>query len=109
MNSDTSTAEAGRQQPSRDRKAVPTSDGHLLHQLHAADIVRLLEVNFVTGLSAEEVHYLAEPVGITELHAQQSPEQKVALVPAETVKTKTLYVGDSINDINDAPAIPAPA
>jgi P-type E1-E2 ATPase len=44
------------------------------------------------------VRYLAEQVGISEIHAQQSPEQKLALVRDETTKAKTLYVGDGIND-----------
>ena len=47
---------------------------------------------------------LAEQVGITEIFAQQSPEQKLALVRTETSRAKTLYVGDGIND---APAMMA--
>jgi P-type E1-E2 ATPase len=43
-------------------------------------------------------------VGITEIHAQQSPEEKLALVRQETGKSKTLYVGDGVND---APAMMA--
>jgi P-type E1-E2 ATPase len=58
----------------------------------------------VSGDRESEVRYLAEQVGITEIYAQQSPEQKLALVRAETVKAKTLYVGDGIND---APAMMA--
>ncbi len=61
-------------------------------------------VMIVSGDRESEVHYLAEQVGITEIHAQQSPEQKLALVRAETEKAKTLYVGDGIND---APAMMA--
>ena len=61
-------------------------------------------VMIVSGDRESEVHYLAEQVGITEIHAQQSPEQKLALVRAETAKAKTLYVGDGIND---APAMMA--
>ncbi|MEO5714974.1 MAG: HAD-IC family P-type ATPase, partial [Luteolibacter sp.] len=61
-------------------------------------------VMLVSGDRESEVHYLAEQVGITEIFAQQSPEQKLALVRAETAKTKTLYVGDGIND---APAMMA--
>ena len=58
----------------------------------------------VSGDRESEVRYLAEQVGITEIFAQQSPEQKLALVRAETAKAKTLYVGDGIND---APAMMA--
>jgi heavy metal translocating P-type ATPase len=61
-------------------------------------------VMLVSGDRESEVHYLAGQVGITEIHAQQSPEQKLALVRAETAKAKTLYVGDGIND---APAMMA--
>jgi len=61
-------------------------------------------VMLVSGDRESEVRYLAEQVGITEVHAQQSPEQKLALVRAETAKAKTLYVGDGIND---APAMMA--
>ena len=61
-------------------------------------------VMIVSGDRESEVQYLAEQVGITEIHAQQSPEQKLALVRAETAKAKTLYVGDGIND---APAMMA--
>ena len=58
----------------------------------------------MSGDRESEVRYLAKQVGITEIHAQQSPEQKLALVRAETAKAKTLYVGDGIND---APAMMA--
>jgi P-type E1-E2 ATPase len=43
-------------------------------------------------------------VGITEIHAQKSPEDKLAIVRKETAVGKTLYVGDGIND---APAMMA--
>jgi P-type E1-E2 ATPase len=58
----------------------------------------------VSGDREAEVRYLAEQVGISEIHAEQSPEQKLALVKQETAHAKTLYVGDGIND---APAMMA--
>ena len=61
-------------------------------------------VLIVSGDRESEVRYLAEQVGITEIYAQQTPEQKLTLVRAETAKAKTLYVGDGIND---APAMMA--
>ena len=61
-------------------------------------------VMIVSGDRESEVRYLAEQVGITVIYAQQSPEQKLALVREETAKAKTLYVGDGIND---APAMMA--
>jgi P-type E1-E2 ATPase len=50
------------------------------------------------------VRYLAEQMGITEIHAQKSPEEKLEIVRRETALAKTLYVGDGIND---APAMMA--
>ncbi len=61
-------------------------------------------VMLVSGDRESEVHYLAELVGIEEVRAEQSPEQKLSLVRDETTKAKTLYVGDGIND---APAMMA--
>ena len=61
-------------------------------------------VMIVSGDRESEVRYLAEQVGITEIHAQKSPEAKLAIVRQETAAAKTLYVGDGIND---APAMMA--
>ncbi len=61
-------------------------------------------VMLVSGDRESEVRYLAETVGITEVHAGKSPEEKVAIVKAETAHSKTLFVGDGIND---APALMA--
>ena len=61
-------------------------------------------VMIVSGDRESEVHYLAEQVGITEIHAQKSPEEKLEIVRKETAAAKTLYVGDGIND---APAMMA--
>ena len=56
----------------------------------------------VSGDRESEVRYLAEQVGITQICAQKSPEEKLDIVRQETAKAKTLYVGDGIND---APAM----
>jgi len=61
-------------------------------------------VMILSGDRESEVRYLAEQVGISETHAEQSPEQKLAIVRHETARAKTLYVGDGIND---APAMMA--
>jgi P-type E1-E2 ATPase len=58
----------------------------------------------VSGDRESEVRYLAEQVGITEIHAGKSPEDKLAIVRSETQKAKTLFLGDGIND---APALMA--
>ena len=56
----------------------------------------------VSGDREQEVRYLADRVGITEVHAGRSPEEKVAITRAETLRAPTLFVGDGIND---APAL----
>jgi P-type E1-E2 ATPase len=61
-------------------------------------------IMIVSGDRESEVRYLAEEVGISEIYAQKSPEEKLAIVRNETAKAKTLYVGDGIND---APAMMA--
>ncbi|WP_165223687.1 heavy metal translocating P-type ATPase [Aquisphaera insulae] len=61
-------------------------------------------VLLVSGDRESEVRYLAEKVGIREVHAGQSPEQKLALVRAETLRARTVFLGDGIND---APALTA--
>jgi len=58
----------------------------------------------VSGDRLEEVRYLAAEVGISEIHAAKSPEEKVAIVREETRRARTLFVGDGIND---APAMQA--
>jgi heavy metal translocating P-type ATPase len=59
-------------------------------------------VLLVSGDRESEVRYLAQEVGITEVYAGQTPEQKVAIVEAETKRARTLFIGDGIND---APAL----
>ncbi len=61
-------------------------------------------VMIVSGDRESEARYLAKQVGITEIYAQKSPEDKLAIVRKETALAKTLYVGDGIND---APAMMA--
>ncbi|MBX3399080.1 MAG: heavy metal translocating P-type ATPase [Gemmataceae bacterium] len=61
-------------------------------------------VLLVSGDRESEVRYLADKVGITEVFASQSPEQKLALVRSETLKANSIFMGDGIND---APALTA--
>ena len=56
----------------------------------------------VSGDRESEVRYLAGVVGIEDYRSGQSPEQKVAIVKAETLRQPTLFVGDGLND---APAL----
>lgn len=60
------------------------------------------KVMIISGDREEEVRYLADFVGINNVYAGKSPEEKVEIVVAETKKAKTAYLGDGIND---APAI----
>jgi P-type E1-E2 ATPase len=59
-------------------------------------------VLLVSGDRESEVRYLAQQVGITEVYAGQTPEQKVAITRRETSQAPTLFIGDGIND---APAL----
>lgn len=72
--------------------------GHLGSRHHIDHVM------LVSGDRESEVQYLAGQVGIREVHADQSPEEKLALVRRETGQSPTLYVGDGIND---APAMMA--
>ena len=58
----------------------------------------------VSGDRKSEVEYLAEQVGIKNIFASQSPEEKLHIVNAETSRALTIFVGDGIND---APALMA--
>ena len=58
----------------------------------------------VSGDRESEVRYLADQVGISEIQAEKTPEEKLSIVRQETSQAKTLYVGDGIND---APAMMA--
>ncbi len=72
--------------------------GHLLPK-H-----RISRTMMVSGDRESEVRYLAEQVGIDDIYFSQSPEQKLAIVNAESAKAHTIFVGDGIND---APALMA--
>jgi heavy metal translocating P-type ATPase len=65
---------------------------------------RFQRVMLVSGDRESEVRYLADQVGIEEVHAGQSPEEKLALVRRETERAPTVFLGDGIND---APALAA--
>lgn len=64
---------------------------------HDVDRVILL-----SGDREAEVRHLATAVGISEVYAGKSPEEKLAFVREEAAKGRTLFVGDGIND---APAM----
>lgn len=60
------------------------------------------KVMIASGDREEEVRYLANSVGIADVYAGKSPEEKVDIVVKETQQAKTAYLGDGIND---APAL----
>ena len=62
------------------------------------------KVMIVSGDREEEVSYLAHSIGISNVFAGKSPQEKVDIVVEETKKAKTAYLGDGIND---APALVA--
>jgi heavy metal translocating P-type ATPase len=63
---------------------------------------RFERVIIVSGDRESEVRYLAQRVGIREIYAGQTPEEKVAITRRETLRAPTLFIGDGIND---APAL----
>ncbi len=60
------------------------------------------KVMLVSGDRESEVKYLGDLVGITDVRASMSPEDKVAIVKEENKSAETLFVGDGVND---APAL----
>jgi heavy metal translocating P-type ATPase len=82
---------------------APRTESHSFMQ-HLGPRHQFSRLMIVSGDRESEVRYLAQEVGITEIHAGQSPEEKLAIVRAETECANTLYVGDGIND---APAMMA--
>lgn len=62
------------------------------------------KIMLVSGDRDSEVNYMGDLLHLTEIHASQSPEQKLALVRKETLKAATVFMGDGIND---APALTA--
>ncbi len=80
---------------------APRADGKSFIS-HLAPTHQFTKVMLVSGDRASEVEYLAGILGIKDTLASQSPEQKVAIVRAETALAPTLFMGDGIND---APAL----
>jgi heavy metal translocating P-type ATPase len=81
----------------------PRADGRTFVK-HLGPAHGLSRVMLVSGDREGEVRWLADVVGITNVHAEVSPEGKLAIVEAEVAKAPTVFVGDGIND---APAMAA--
>lgn len=62
------------------------------------------KIMLVSGDRESEVHYLGKLLDLSELHASQTPEQKLKIVREEMKRAPTLFMGDGIND---APALTA--
>lgn len=62
------------------------------------------KIMLVSGDRESEVKYLGALLNLSELHASQTPQQKLAIVRSEMNKAPTLFMGDGIND---APALTA--
>jgi heavy metal translocating P-type ATPase len=80
---------------------TPRQEGAAFIQ-HLSPKHRFEKIMLVSGDRESEVRYLADQVGIREVFAHQTPEQKLAIVKAETGRARTIFVGDGIND---APAL----
>ena len=81
----------------------PRADGRPFVR-HLKPAHGLSRVMLVSGDRESEVRWLADLVGITEVHAGIQPEGKLRIVEQATAEAPTLFVGDGIND---APALAA--
>jgi heavy metal translocating P-type ATPase len=82
---------------------APRAESHSFVS-HLAPAHQFSKVMLVSGDREEEVRYFANLVGIRDVFASQSPEQKLDIVRREAQKAPTLFMGDGIND---APALTA--
>jgi heavy metal translocating P-type ATPase len=82
---------------------APRADGRSFVS-HLGPAHKLERILLVSGDRESEVRWLADVVGIKEVHAGVQPEGKLALVEAATREAPTVFVGDGIND---APALAA--
>lgn len=71
---------------------------------HLAPSHQFKKIMLVSGDRESEVNYMGTLLNLTEIHASQSPEQKLNIVRQETKKAPTVFIGDGIND---APALTA--
>lgn len=69
---------------------------------HLAPSHHFKKILIISGDRESEVKDIANQLGIKEIYASQTPEQKVEIVRQETAKAPTLFMGDGIND---APAL----
>ena len=60
--------------------------GHLASRHHYTRVL------LVSGDRDQEVRYLADHVGISEVYAEKSPEEKVMITRAEVARAPTLFM-----------------
>jgi soluble P-type ATPase len=72
-----------------------------IRRLRAAGLRRLV---MLTGDRAEPAREVATVLGLDDVHAEQTPSEKVVAVRGERTKAITVMVGDGVND---APALAA--
>ncbi|NLG19424.1 MAG: cadmium-translocating P-type ATPase [Fibrobacter sp.] len=82
---------------------IPRKEGTTFIE-HLKKKHRIDHVLLVSGDREEDVRYLAEQIGIKEVFAGASPEQKLRIVQEKVKTGDTVFVGDGIND---APALMA--
>lgn len=80
---------------------VPRTEGRSFIA-HLVPMHRFEKIMIVSGDRESEVKYLAKQIGIDEVYAGKTPEEKVDIVESENKKAKVIYLGDGIND---APAL----
>ena len=71
---------------------------------HLRPMHQVKHLMILSGDRSSEVQHLAGIVGIDDIRASQSPEDKLKIVREETGRGTTLFLGDGIND---APAMMA--
>ena len=79
----------------------PRKDGKLFIE-HLSRKHHYEKIMLVSGDRQSEAEYLGKKVGIENIIAEQTPEQKVEIVREESQHARTCFVGDGIND---APAL----
>lgn len=86
----------------RFRDAPRKESKHFIH--HLTPTHNFNKIMLVSGDRESEVNYLGSLLNLSELHASQTPKQKLEIVRTEVKKAPTLFMGDGIND---APALTA--
>ena len=66
----------------------------VLREIHALGI----NTSIISGDTTSKTTSVAQQVGISDIHAEQLPHQKLALVRAKQADSPLAYVGDGIND-----------